>query len=202
MGSRRGIRAALAVLTLVVAVAGAGAGAFAKLAGSLPIISNFGREIAPKGRLVELNRFPAGSAVTPDGRFLWTVGGAGGPTRITRLADGATVQEIESDAWTGGIALAPDGKRAYLSSAHDHIRAFDVDPDAGTATKAADIAVAPDPNAVPPIMPPDSLPPQTPDKIQSYPEGLALSPDGKTLVAALNLSDRVAVIDLAKKSVA
>lgn len=190
------------MLTLVVAVAGAGAGAFAKLAGSLPIISNFGREIAPKGRLVELNRFPAGSAVTPDGRFLWTVGGAGGPTRITRLADGATVQEIESDAWTGGIALAPDGKRAYLSSAHDHIRAFDVDQDAGTATKAADIAVAPDPNAVPPIMPPDNLPPQTPDKIQSYPEGLALSPDGKTLVAALNLSDRVAVIDLAKKSVA
>jgi YVTN family beta-propeller protein len=199
VGSRRGIRAALAALTLAVAVAGAGTGALAQLAGSLPVISNFGRKIAPKGRLVELNRFPAGTAVTPGGRFIWTVGGAGGPTRITRLSDGATVQEIPSDAWTGGIAFAPDGKRAYLSSAGDHIRVFDVDPAAGTATKAADIAVAPDPNAVPPILPPDNLPPQT--KVQSYPEGLAVTPDGKTLVAALNLSERVAVIDVAKKSV-
>ena len=55
---------------------------------------------------------------------------------------------------------------------------------------------------MPLIMPPDDLPPKTPDKIQSYPEGLAVSADGKTLAAALNLSDRVAVIDTASRSVA
>src|SRR4051812_24618010 len=115
MGSR--FRAAAAALTLLAVVVGATTGAFAKLATTLPVISNFGREIAPQGRLVELNRFPAGSAVTPGGRFIWTVGGAGGPTRITRLDDGATVQELASDSWSGGIAFAPDGRRAYLSSA-------------------------------------------------------------------------------------
>jgi YVTN family beta-propeller protein len=167
----------------------------------VPVISNFGREIDPKGRLVELNRFPAGSAVTPDGRSIWTVGGAGGPTRITDLEDGSTVQEIASDAFNGGIAFAPDGKRAYLSSGGDHIRVFDVDQASGRATKLTDIGVPADRNAVPPIMPPDNLPPQTPDKIQSYPEGLAVSADGKTLVAALNLSDRVAIINTATKAV-
>src|SRR5258705_1318127 len=160
MGSRRGIRAAAAALALT---AVATTGAFAKLAGSLPVISNFGREIAPKGRLVELNRFPAGSAVSPDGRFIWTVGGAGGPTRITRLDGGTTVQELASDRWTGGIAFAADGRRAYLSSGADHIRVFDVDTQTGAATKAADIPVPADRNAVPPIMPPDNLPPNTPD---------------------------------------
>src|SRR4051794_31290249 len=112
----RTIRTTAVALTLV---AGMATGAFAKLADGIAVISNFGRAIAPKGRLVELNRFPAGSAVTPDGRFIWTVGGAGGPTRITRLDDGSVVQELESDAWTGGIAFSPDGKRAYLSSARD-----------------------------------------------------------------------------------
>jgi DNA-binding beta-propeller fold protein YncE len=167
----------------------------------LPVVSNFGRSIDPKGRLVELNRFAAGSAVTPDGRFIWTVGGAGGPTRITDLADGSTVQEIASDQSGGGIAFSPDGKRAYVSSAGDHVRVFAVDTATGKASKLTDIGVPPDRNAVPPIMPPDNLPPQTPDKLQSYPEGLALSPDGKTLVAALNLSDRVAIIDTATKAV-
>src|SRR4051794_16310570 len=160
-----------------------------------------GRAIAPKGRLVELNRFVAGSAITPDGRFIWTVGGAGGATRITRLSDGSTVQELDPDATDGGIAFAPDGRRAYVSSASDHIRVYDVDPDNGRAAKAADIAVPPGRSAVPPIMPPDNLPPETPDKIQSYPEGLAVSANGKTLVAALNLSDRVAIVDTQTKAV-
>ena len=164
---------------------------------SVPVLSNFGRKIDPQGRLVELNRFAAGSAVTPDGRFIWTVGGAGGPTRITKLEDGSTVQEIASDSTNGGIAFAPDGKRAYLSSAGDHIRVYDVDTTSGRATKLTDIAVPADRTA----LPPDELPPRTPDKIQSYPEGLAVSADGKTLVAALNLSDRVAIVNTATKAV-
>src|SRR4051794_4449576 len=160
-----------------------------------------GRSIDPQGRLIELNKFAAGSAVTPDGQFIWTVGGAGGPTRITRLSDGTVVQDIPSDSTDGGIAFSPDGRRAYVSSAGDHVRVYDVDPAAGPAAKAADIAVPPDRNAVPPIMPPDNLPPETPDHIQSYPEGLAVSPDGKTLVAALNLSDRVAIVDTVTRTV-
>lgn len=175
--------------------------AFAAGAVRLPVISNFGRSIDPTGRLIELNKFVAGSAVTPDGRFIWTVGGAGGPTRITKLEDGSTVQELAPDDTDGGIAFAPDGRHAYVSSGRDHIRVYSVDPGSGRATKDADIAVPPDPHAVPPIMPPDNLPPETPDHIQSYPEGLAVSPDGKTLVAALNLSDRVAIVDTQSKSV-
>src|SRR4051794_27043961 len=150
MRTRR--RAVLLVLVAVTLAASAASGAV-----RLPVISDMGRSIDPQGRLVQLNKFTVGSALT-DGRFIWTVGAAGGTTRITDLSDGSVVQDIAPDAWTGGIAFSPDGRHAYLSSAGDHIRAFDVDPDSGTAAKSADIAVPPDRNAVPPIMPPDNLP--------------------------------------------
>jgi hypothetical protein len=189
------VGARISLLAIAVACTAVAATAIADV--RVPVISNFGREIDPKGRLVELNRFPAGSALTPNGRFIWTVGGAGGPTRITDLEDGSTVQEIPGDATNGGIAFAPNGTRAYLSSAGDHIRVYDVDPGTGRATKLSDIAVPADRTA----MPPDNLPPMTPDKIQSYPEGLAVSADGKTVVAALNLSDRVAIVNTATKAV-
>ncbi|MEA2494932.1 MAG: hypothetical protein QOJ29_2843 [Thermoleophilaceae bacterium] len=193
MGTRtRVLVAAATCLALAATVAVAGV--------QLPVISNFGRSIDPKGRLVELNRFPAGSALTPDGRFIWTIGGAGGPVRITRMDDGSTVQEIANDGWNGGIAFAPDGRRAYVASAGDHIRVFDVDTATGAAAKLTDIAVPVD-SSGPPVTPPDDLPPRTPDRTQSYPEGLAVSADGKTLVAALNLSDRVALIDTATQAI-
>jgi DNA-binding beta-propeller fold protein YncE len=184
------------IAAIVVACAAVATTAIADV--RVPVISNFGRKIDPQGRLVELNRFAAGSAVTPDGRFIWTVGGAGGPTRITDLEDGGTVQEIPSDNTNGGIAFAPDGKRAYVSSAADHIRIYDVDPATGRATKLSDVGVPADPTTT---TPPDELPPRTPDKVESYPEGLAVSADGKTLVAALNLSDHVAIVNTATKAV-
>ena len=193
------MRARTRTAAIVVACAAVATTALADV--RVPVISNFGREIDPKGRLVELNRFPAGSAVTPDGRFIWTVGGASGPTRITKLDDGTTVQELPPDATNGGIAFSPDGRRAYVASASDHIRVYGVDTATGEAAKRSDIAVPADPMAVPPTPPADELPPRTPDKVQSYPEGLAVSADGKKLVAALNLSERVAIVDTASNSV-
>lgn len=39
---------------------------------SLRITGN-GRRLLPPGRMVTLGHFPSGGALTPDGRFLWTV---------------------------------------------------------------------------------------------------------------------------------
>src|SRR5207244_6551188 len=47
---------------------------------------------------------------------------------------------------------------------------------------------------------PQSFPP-TETKPISWPRDLAVSPNGKTLVAALNLADRAAIVDLASKRV-
>ena len=72
--SRRSVAIALAAL----AAAGGGAVAVAQTASdgvigpSLGILDN-GRHLHPYGKLVGLGQFPTGGAVTPNGRYLWTV---------------------------------------------------------------------------------------------------------------------------------
>jgi len=164
-----------------------------------PTISNFGRLIDPVGTVTELGHFPVGAVLTPDGRFLWTVGAGigGGGVRITSTADGSTVQEIDDSNRSGGVVISPDGTRAYVSDSRDRIQPYAIDKDTGRANALPAIAIPADPVG----NPADELPPRAPNKIQNYPEGLALTADGKTLVAALNLSDKVAIINTATGSV-
>src|SRR5438270_480198 len=65
-----------------------------------PVVSNFGRLIAPHGRLTRLSFFPTGAALTPDGRYLWTVsaGRYANIVEITRLADGTIVDKLVGPA--------------------------------------------------------------------------------------------------------
>jgi len=91
--------------------------------------------------------------VTPDGRFGWTVNT--GPRRntvqISDLTTGQVVQELDDPgdgprAKTGGVAIAPDGRSAYVSDTRDRILAYAVDPSTGHATYEASIAVSPPAN--------------------------------------------------------
>jgi DNA-binding beta-propeller fold protein YncE len=172
--------------------------AVARLGGPSPI-SNFGRRLVPQGRVTMLGHFPVGAALTPDGRFLWTVGAGqtGRGVRITATSDASTVQTLDDPNRSGGIAISADGTRAYVSDTRDRIQPYRIDPATGQATAlpAIDLPAA----AV--GVPADELPPRAPNRIQNYPEGLALSADGRTLVAAVNLSDGVAVIDTRSGSV-
>ncbi|MDX6664712.1 MAG: hypothetical protein QOG68_918, partial [Solirubrobacteraceae bacterium] len=162
---------------------------------SHPTISNFGRLVDPQGRITELGHFPVGAAQTPDGRFLWTVGAGqtGRGVRISRLSDGVTVQTFDDPDRTGGVVISADGARAYVSDSRDRIQPYALDRQTGTATALPAIDLPPDPVGVGA----DELPPRAPNHIQNYPEGLALTADGRTLVAALNLSDKVAIVDTA-----
>jgi DNA-binding beta-propeller fold protein YncE len=202
---RRALGGALAAVAL-------GAGAAAPARADLPpgggpfsgVVSNFGRLIAPRGDLTQLGKFPAGAAVTPDGRFVWTVntGRDRNTVQISDLATGVIVQELDNPAdersrgKQGGVVIAPDGRAAYVSDTRDRILAYAVDPATGRATYAAAIDVPP-PGGTPP---PDDFPPRA-SGAQSYPAGLAVTPDGRTLVAALNLDDRVALIDTHSRAV-
>ena len=69
------------------------------------------------------------------------------------------------------------------------------DPRTGRASRAGTIAVPPPGDA--PL--PQSFPP-TETTRRSWPRDLAVSPDGKTLLAALNLADYAAVIDTASRA--
>lgn len=166
---------------------------------ALPTIANNGRLINPPGHLVKLQRFTAGAVLTPDGKYLWTIGAQDSSgIRILNAANGTLVQELPLDGHTGFAAFSPNGSTAYVSSTRDRIDVFAVDTNTGFATLATPIALPPDASAIQP----DELPPRTPSqqyplgRTQSFPEGLAITPDGKELVVALNLSDRIGIVDL------
>ncbi len=114
---------------------------------------------------------------------------------------------------SGGIAMSPDGRTAYVSGLQDSghtdqqvsskvpgregdvIHVFKIDRRSGHATRNGVIAVPPPPTATPI----QEFPPST--KVESWPRDLAVSGDGSTLLAALNLADAGAIIDTKSRSV-
>src|SRR6266498_2551159 len=66
---------------------------------------NSGRALTPAGRMVALGNFPTGGAVTPDGRFYWTVSTGRGPNdiRIVSVATKQVVQVLRIPGASGGI---------------------------------------------------------------------------------------------------
>jgi DNA-binding beta-propeller fold protein YncE len=127
---------------------------------------------------------------------------------------GRVVQSIRMPGLSGGIAMAPDGRTAYVSGLKDSphedqktpadvpgkqgdvIHVLTYNGGDGTATRAGLISVPPPSDAPAP----QDFPPTSMTK-KSWPRDLAISPDGKTLLAALNLADNAAVIDTRTKAV-
>jgi DNA-binding beta-propeller fold protein YncE len=195
-----------------------------------------GRQLFPPGRLTPLGNHPGGGAVTRNARFLWTLSAGRGHNdiRIVEVAPrihcgkhdqackarrakrvGRLVQKIQMPGVTGGIAMAPDGRTAYVSgiaeSSHkdqqtpkgtpgkqgDVIHVFHYDKVTGQATRAGLIPVPP-PSSAPT---PQNFPPTNVGQKLSWPRDLAVTKDGRTLLAALNLADAAAVIDTKTKAV-
>jgi DNA-binding beta-propeller fold protein YncE len=241
----------VAGLVLVIGVVAFGALALAQgsddgVIGPANKIQPSGRKLAPAGKLTRLGNHPGGAALTPSGRFYWTLSAGRGRNdiRIVRVAPrrkcrkpkhdasarrkrgykrcvkrgrrsvGRVVQVLPMPGLSGGIAMARDGRTAYVSgiaeSSHadqqspagtpgkegDVIQVLRYNPRTGRASSAGTIAVPPPLDA--PI--PQNFPPTNTGK-KSWPRDLAVSRDGKTLLAALNLADYAAVIDTASRNV-
>ena len=109
-----------------------------------------GRLLKPLGRLTPVGNFPTGSALTPDRKYLWVVDSGHGQddVRIVRLADGIVTQTVRLPGTYGGIAIAPDGRTAWVSGTPDNpsqvsgapgakgdvLHVFSIDPATGIAT--------------------------------------------------------------------
>jgi YVTN family beta-propeller protein len=176
---------------------------------SLGITAN-GRALHPVGRLTTVGNFPTGSALTPDGRFLWVTdcGHGSNDVRILDVASGAVVQTLPLPGCYGGIAITPDGHHAYVGGnpkggsptegptqgdQGDVVHIFSVDPTTGQGTERAPLQLAETSGGSGRV---NSLPPVS-GVGSAYPEGLAVSPDGNTLVVALNAADSAVIVDLA-----
>lgn len=174
-----------------------------------------GRKLNPAGKLTKLGNLPAGGALTPNGRFAWVISSGRGRNDIRivqvrgpRKKVGKVVQRISLPGLSGGIAMAPDNKTAYVSGTPetsdednqtpedtpgkqgDVIHALTYNARSGRAQHAGIIEVPP-PDDAPPVQ---SFPPNPEQR--SWPRDLAISPDGKTLLAALNLADNAAIVDI------
>ncbi|MDX6582955.1 MAG: hypothetical protein QOI10_2139 [Solirubrobacterales bacterium] len=180
-----------------------------------------GRLLNPVGKLTKLGNLPTGAALTVDGRFAWTLSAGRGANdiRIVRVAggkgrSGKVIQKIPMPGLSGGIAMSPDGHTAYVSGTPesgkkssqvaddvpgqdgDVIHVFSLKRRSGEASRDGVIEVPAPPGTVPP----QSFPP-TNTAAQSWPQDLAVSPDGTKLLAALDLANAAAIVDTASRSV-
>jgi DNA-binding beta-propeller fold protein YncE len=210
---------ALAVVGAILVAAGAALAQSAfdvgRVGPRLGLLAN-GRALTPLGRQVSLGNFPTGGALTPDGRFYWTVSTGRGlnDIRIVSLTSRKVVQVLPLPGASGGIAMDRTRRVAYVSGVADsdhkdaqvpkgkgrggdviHLLAY---TRAGAARELDPIPVpAPGDTPAPQAFPPtDTL-----TKKISWPGRLAVARDGKHLLVPLNLADRAAVVDLPSKRV-
>jgi DNA-binding beta-propeller fold protein YncE len=202
-----------------IAVAAANKGGSNGVIGPKNRIQPNGRKVVPAGKLTKLGNLPYGGALTRDGKYLWTLSAGRGINDIRVVAlggpeKGKVVQKLVMPGLSGGIAMDPKKNIAYVSglqaSPHtdqkpppkvpgqqgDVIQILKYASKTGKASYDGLIPVPPSPNA----QPYQEFPPNA-TATEAWPQELAISPNGKTLLAALNLSDAAAVIDTKTKAV-
>ena len=168
-----------------------------------------GRKLDPVGRQTAVGNFPTGGAVSPDGRFYWSVSAGHGQNdvRVVEIATGRVVQTLPLPGAYVGVAFAPDGRRAYVSGERkgdydlppgakgedgDVIHVYDVDVAGGRARELDPIVIPRTSGGTYRSEGPVGGGPDDP----AFPADLAVSPDGRWLVAALRNADRAAIVDL------
>ena len=161
------------------------------------------QSITPAGTLVELPGLrPLALALSPDGKLLVTAG-LKHELVVVEPATGKILQHVsfpsdqaqepapvataslspdeKAQISFTGLAFSPDGSRIYLSNVNGDIKVFGV----GKDRKVAPLFSIP--------LPPSDRPGHT----NEIPAGIAVSPDGKRLYVALNLSNGLAELDAA-----
>jgi YVTN family beta-propeller protein len=150
-----------------------------------------GHRVTPTGKQTVLGDLPLGTALSPDGRtLLVTNDGQGSQSlQVVDTRSNKVVQTLSYAAPASlfvGLAFSPDGRTAYASGGGDQkVHRYSVAGQRLTELGPLSLPKT-DPNGV---------------KINAFPAGLAVTPDGKRLVVADHLADAVSVIDVATGTV-
>jgi len=155
-------------------------------------VTPFGWTVSPAGRQVTLGDKPFGTALSPDGKTM-LVSNDGQYKQSVMVLDTASHQLKQTLSYTSpealfvGLAYSPDGTHAYASGGgNNKLRTYQVHPD-GTLAEGASIAL--------PTTNPAGV------TVNHFPAGIAVSADGRTVWTANSLSNSVALIDVASKTV-
>jgi YVTN family beta-propeller protein len=145
--------------------------------------------ITPTGRQITFNGArPNAVAISPDGATAAFLTAACNGCAVVTTVDvktGKVLSQLNPGKGGGaptGIVYSADGRHLYASDTAGYVLAADVNAD-GTLTQQA------------------LIPMPTAGGWTAYPEGLALSPDGKSLYVALSRANALGVIDLATQKV-
>jgi YVTN family beta-propeller protein len=145
-----------------------------------------GRKLTPTGVQAPVASYPFALAVAAGGNRL-VVASTGSYDQTLQLLDAKTGKLLDAApvkrSWLG-LALSPDGRRAYLAGAKEKkVHVFRIENDK--------------------LVPEAAIPVTTPEDgaKDALPAGLAVSPDGKHLWAARVLADDVVQVDLETKKV-
>jgi DNA-binding beta-propeller fold protein YncE len=209
----RGTIAGVAVVAVLACVVGA-------VAGSRDSTSDVGKQfrrtgngrlLTPQGKLIKLGNFPTGAAATPDGRFYWTVSTGRGlnDVRIVSVRTRKVIQTIPIPGGSGGIVMDPTRRLVYVSgvadSGHkdqerpglpgregDVVHVFKYAKNSGRARFKKLIPTPPPSDA----SAPQTFPPTNVGEKVAWPDRLAISSDGNTLLVPLNLADAASIVDV------
>jgi DNA-binding beta-propeller fold protein YncE len=203
-------------LLALLAVPGAARADSGVIGPDLGLLDN-GRELHPAGTMVDLGNFPTGGAVTPNGRFYWTLSTGRGHNdiRIVNVRTKQVVQTVPLPGASGGIAMDPRHPLAYVSGVADSDAGHADQQQLGLPGRQGDVVhvfgysatsgragfrrllPVPAPTGTPP---PQNFPPTNSTPV-SWPDRLAISRDGTTLLVPLNLADQAAIVDVASGTV-
>jgi DNA-binding beta-propeller fold protein YncE len=146
-----------------------------------------GARLDPAGVSHDLGSMPLAMTLSPekDRVIVLLNGWREQGIQVVDRASGRVLQTIPLPAVFLGITFSPDGKSLYVSGGNEDV-IYRFDWQGGQATLA------------------DSIPLAVKEKGKSgtrYPAGIAISRDGRTLYAAENLGDSLAVVDLLARRV-
>jgi YVTN family beta-propeller protein len=146
-----------------------------------------GVQLDPAGSSYDLGSMPLAMALAPekDRVVVLLNGWREHGIQVVDRTSGRVLQTLPLPAVFLGLAFAPDGKSIYVSGGNQDV-IYRLDWSGGRATLADSIQLA--------VKQPNH-------SGTRYPAGIAISRDGRTLYAAENLADSLAVIDLGTRRV-
>ena len=146
-----------------------------------------GRVLDPAGTIWPLGSMPLAMTLSPSGREIvvllngWREQGV----QVVDRASGRILQTLPQAAAFLGLTFSPDGRTLYVSGGNQDV-IYRYNWTEGRAALRDSMVIEP----------------KAPDKNgKRYPAGIALSPDGSRLYVAENLTDSLAVVDVATSRV-
>lgn len=142
-----------------------------------------GARLDPAGRLTDVGALPLALVASPDNKriVLLLNGYRDQGVQILDRATGEVTQTLVQPAAFIGLVFSPDGKKLYASGGNEDV-VYVYDWANGSATVSDTLVLA--------LKKKNSWG-------TKYPAGIGISPNGKTLYAAENVSDSLAVVDIA-----